>query len=67
MCVPIAIVPGDPAGVRARETLMALAAGVECPWRSEVREEKIRRGLWGEYATVHVEVRPLPHVARECH
>lgn len=55
---PFAIIPKDtPQGVALREKLALLAAtGAECEWQKERKEEKMRRGLWGDYATAQVEV-----------
>ncbi|KAI0364559.1 hypothetical protein BV20DRAFT_1125540 [Pilatotrama ljubarskyi] len=64
---PLAIVQKDDGpGIIARKQLATLAAtGEEPSWRTELKEEKIRRGLWGDYATVEVRcsiptVSPLP-------
>lgn len=57
--VPLAIVPADPAGVLMREKLNVMrSVESEVGWRTEWNEAKIRRGLWGEYSTVQVLVRP---------
>ncbi|KAI0355527.1 hypothetical protein OH77DRAFT_333492 [Trametes cingulata] len=63
---PLAVVPRDDVGVNVREQLAALAAaGAEPPWRTEVKQKRIRRGIWGDYATVKVQwsipnMSPLP-------
>ncbi|KAI0355531.1 hypothetical protein OH77DRAFT_1425041 [Trametes cingulata] len=63
---PLAVVQKDDVGMSVREQLTALAsAGAEQSWKIQTREEKIRRGLWGDYATVNVlwsmpNVSPLP-------
>ncbi|KAI0364608.1 hypothetical protein BV20DRAFT_974262 [Pilatotrama ljubarskyi] len=64
---PLAIIPKeDGHGVRAREQLATLAATrVEPSWRTQRQEEKMRRGLWGDYSTVEVRcsipmIHPLP-------
>ncbi|KAI8989923.1 hypothetical protein BD414DRAFT_460256 [Trametes punicea] len=54
--VPLAIVQKDTAGVRVREKLQDMTVGLGYPWRTMRREEKIRRGLWGDYATVQVQL-----------
>ncbi|KAL1944373.1 hypothetical protein VTO73DRAFT_3558 [Trametes versicolor] len=61
---PLAIIPKDsPQGVALREKLALMAAtGAECEWRKERKEEKMRRGLWGDYATAQVELQ-IPKVA----
>ncbi|KAI0364602.1 hypothetical protein BV20DRAFT_1125507 [Pilatotrama ljubarskyi] len=53
---PLAIVQKDDGpGIRAREELAAIAAtGAEPSWRTEWKEEKMRRGLWGDYSTAEV-------------
>ncbi|KAI0355530.1 hypothetical protein OH77DRAFT_1425040 [Trametes cingulata] len=64
---PLALVQkADGAGIKAREELATLAStGAEPTWRTGSQEEKIRRGLWGDYATVEVrclipDISPLP-------
>ncbi|KAI0832908.1 hypothetical protein BC628DRAFT_1415138 [Trametes gibbosa] len=53
--LPLVVVPADGAGVVAREKLAAIAAsGGAYEWNAAYKEEKIRRGLWGEYSTVQV-------------
>ncbi|KAH9854831.1 hypothetical protein C2E23DRAFT_893725 [Lenzites betulinus] len=53
--VPLVVVPADHAGVAVREKLTATAAsGGTYEWNAAYKEEKIRRGLWGEYSTVQV-------------
>ncbi|KAH9884970.1 hypothetical protein C8Q73DRAFT_718674 [Cubamyces lactineus] len=55
--LPLAIVQKDTVGVSARDSMLAMAAGgAQCPWKVFRGEEKIRRGLWGNYATVQVEI-----------
>ncbi|KAI0355529.1 hypothetical protein OH77DRAFT_1521078 [Trametes cingulata] len=56
----------DGAGIKAKEQLAALASRrAEPTWRTWLQEEKIRRGLWGDYATVEArcsipDISPLP-------
>ncbi|KAH9854832.1 hypothetical protein C2E23DRAFT_901776 [Lenzites betulinus] len=53
--VPLVVVPADHAGVVVREKLGAIAASGGTYERSAAyKEEKIRRGLWGDYSTVQV-------------
>ncbi|KAI0691290.1 hypothetical protein C8T65DRAFT_670569 [Cerioporus squamosus] len=47
---PLAVVPKDLTGGKLRDSMGSLG------WRKCERTEKIRRGLWGEYATAHVEL-----------
>ncbi|KAI0665732.1 hypothetical protein C8Q78DRAFT_985738 [Trametes maxima] len=54
--IPLALVPKDENAHRARAKFTALAAGDEGKWRTDSKEEKIRRGLWGDYATVQVQL-----------
>ncbi|KAI0364610.1 hypothetical protein BV20DRAFT_974265 [Pilatotrama ljubarskyi] len=63
---PLAVVQRDDVGANVREQLAALAVtGAEPPWRTEAKEKKMRRGMWGDYATVNVQwsipnMSPLP-------
>ncbi|KAI0638684.1 hypothetical protein C8Q77DRAFT_1154294 [Trametes polyzona] len=60
---PIALVPKDTQGAALREKLIAAAStGIPLPWRTELKEEKMRRGLWGDYATAQVELK-IPDVS----
>ncbi|KAI0774618.1 hypothetical protein BD413DRAFT_535211 [Trametes elegans] len=53
----LAVVPRDAGtGLRARERIGVLGIGEEGAWRTEFKEEKIRKGLWGDYATVQVKL-----------
>ena len=52
--MPLAVVPKDEVGVQLRERIPSLG------WRKGEKVEKIRKGLWGDYATVHVEVSISP-------
>ncbi|KAI0675742.1 hypothetical protein C8Q78DRAFT_346210 [Trametes maxima] len=54
--VPLALVPKDAEGVRVRERFSAITAATVSRWRTESHEEKIRRGLWGDYSTVRAEL-----------
>ncbi|KAI0641603.1 hypothetical protein C8Q79DRAFT_919106 [Trametes meyenii] len=54
--VPLALVQKDEDAHQARAKFTALAAGDEGRWRTDFKEEKIRRGLWGDYATVQVQL-----------
>ncbi|KAH9854833.1 hypothetical protein C2E23DRAFT_815827 [Lenzites betulinus] len=57
------LVPKDTAGVSVREKLALMAiTGEGVDWRTEAKEEKIRRGLWGEYSTVRAELK-IPRLA----
>ncbi|KAI0328201.1 hypothetical protein GY45DRAFT_1018698 [Cubamyces sp. BRFM 1775] len=60
--VPLAVAGRDTTGIAAREKLAAIAAGAEGLWRVHHAEEKIRKGLWGDYATVQVHLR-LPDIS----
>ncbi|KAH9884969.1 hypothetical protein C8Q73DRAFT_718671 [Cubamyces lactineus] len=60
--VPLAVAGRDSMGIAAREKLAAIAAGAQDLWRVYHAEEKIRKGLWGDYATVQVDLR-LPDVS----
>ncbi|KAI0832909.1 hypothetical protein BC628DRAFT_1335882 [Trametes gibbosa] len=52
------LVPKDTPGVSLREKLSLMAVtGEDVNWRSEAKEEKIRRGLWGDYSTVQAELK----------
>ncbi|KAL1944374.1 hypothetical protein VTO73DRAFT_3559 [Trametes versicolor] len=63
ICVPMAVVPFDAAGVAVRESLTAtVASGAEVDWKMAWREVKIRRGLWGDKSTVDVQLL-LPNIA----
>ncbi|KAI0658706.1 hypothetical protein C8Q70DRAFT_1054840 [Cubamyces menziesii] len=55
--VPLAVAGKDTTGVAAREKLSAIAAGAQGLWRVHHAEENIRKGLWGDYATVEVDLR----------
>ncbi|KAI0328193.1 hypothetical protein GY45DRAFT_1338282 [Cubamyces sp. BRFM 1775] len=55
--LPIAVVQRDIAGAGLRAKLSAMAQGADCGWRVGSAEGKIRRGLWGDYATVKAELR----------
>ena len=58
--MPLAVVPKDSVGIRELEKLPTSASGHAyefIPMRTLCKEDKIRRGLWGDYATVRVEVR----------
>ncbi|KAI0650969.1 hypothetical protein C8Q79DRAFT_1007179 [Trametes meyenii] len=54
--VTLALVPKDLVGLSVRERLSALGDGQISQWRTESKEEKIRRGLWGDYSTVQVQL-----------
>ncbi|KAI0677776.1 hypothetical protein C8Q78DRAFT_110275 [Trametes maxima] len=54
--VPLALVPRDIEGLRVRERLSALEGEQVAQWRTATKEEKIRRGLWGDYSTVQVQL-----------
>ena len=56
--VPIAVLPRDEVGVRVKE---GSVRGEVHGWQTKRKEEKIRKGLWGEYATVEVEVRHIAY------
>ncbi|KAI0638685.1 hypothetical protein C8Q77DRAFT_1154295 [Trametes polyzona] len=61
--VPIALVPKDAQGASLREKIVvATSIGVPLPWRTEIKEEKMRRGLWGDYATAQVELK-IPQIS----
>lgn len=51
--VPLAVVPQDAVGLRVKE---GSGRGVVHGWRTKRKEERIRKGLWGDYAKVEVEV-----------
>ncbi|TBU42929.1 hypothetical protein BD309DRAFT_961800 [Dichomitus squalens] len=53
--VPLAVLPKDDRGALMKE------AYVTTGWKTFTKEEKIRRGLWGEYSTVHVEL-AIPNI-----
>ncbi|KAI0658714.1 hypothetical protein C8Q70DRAFT_183606 [Cubamyces menziesii] len=59
--LPIAVVQRDIVGAGLRAKLSAMAQGVDYGWRIDRAESKIRRGLWGDYATVKAELR-IPDV-----
>ncbi len=48
--MPLAVVPKDTIGKNLGNGIASLG------WRKGERTEKIRRGLWGDYSTAHVEV-----------
>ncbi|RDX47805.1 hypothetical protein OH76DRAFT_1484486 [Lentinus brumalis] len=48
--MPLAVVPKDTIGKNLRNGIASLG------WRKGERTEKIRRGLWGDYSTAHVEL-----------
>ena len=48
---PLVILPMDQLGMQVRRTLPSAS------FRMVYAEEKMRRGLWGDYATARVEVR----------
>ena len=50
-CLPLTIVPKDEYGAQIRKASDARG------WKPYSKEEKIRKGLWGEYSKVTVEVR----------
>ena len=49
----ISVVPADPTGAQMKQLL---EAGWNGRWQAVQEEDKIRRGLWGGYAKVHVQV-----------
>ncbi|KAI0328202.1 hypothetical protein GY45DRAFT_1018697 [Cubamyces sp. BRFM 1775] len=56
--MPLAVVPKDSVGIRELEKLPTSASGHAHDYvhmRTLWKEDKIRRGLWGDYATVRVE------------
>ncbi|KAI0691288.1 hypothetical protein C8T65DRAFT_670562 [Cerioporus squamosus] len=55
--IPIAVLPKDELGAKIRENAEPEVRG----WKKHVREERIRKGLWGEYAKVKVEL-SLPDI-----
>ncbi|KAI0642174.1 hypothetical protein C8Q79DRAFT_1003114 [Trametes meyenii] len=57
--VPLALVPKDVEGVRVRERFSALTAATVSQWRTESRQEKIRRGLWGDYSILSIPDEPV--------
>ncbi|KAI0364609.1 hypothetical protein BV20DRAFT_974263 [Pilatotrama ljubarskyi] len=63
---PLAVVQKDDVGANVRQQLVTLAtAGAEPQWGTIRKAERIRRGLWGDYATVDVQfsipkMSPLP-------
>ncbi|KAH9884977.1 hypothetical protein C8Q73DRAFT_796087 [Cubamyces lactineus] len=59
--LPIAVVQKDVVGAGLRGKLSAIAQGANFGWRADRTEGKIRRGLWGDYATVKAELR-IPDV-----
>ncbi|KAI0793699.1 hypothetical protein C8Q74DRAFT_1445288 [Fomes fomentarius] len=56
--VPLAVVPQDAVGLRVKE---GSGRGVVHGWRTKRKEERIRKGLWGDYAKVEVEI-SLPDI-----
>ncbi|TFK83755.1 hypothetical protein K466DRAFT_497860 [Polyporus arcularius HHB13444] len=48
--IPRAVVPKDAFGARLRQNIGAVG------WRKGERTERMRKGLWGEYSTAHVEL-----------
>ncbi|KAH9884968.1 hypothetical protein C8Q73DRAFT_347945 [Cubamyces lactineus] len=57
--MPLAVVPKDSVGIRELEKLPTSTSGHAyeyVPMRTLWKEDKIRRGLWGDYATVRVEL-----------
>ena len=50
-CHPLAVVPKDQLGKRLKADLAVHG------WKTFSKEERIRKGLWGEYSKVTVEVR----------
>lgn len=57
--IPLPILPRDEAGAAVKDAYSSHG------WKTFTAEDKIRRGLWGDYSKVHVEVRshhraPLP-------
>ncbi|KAJ8474382.1 hypothetical protein ONZ51_g7260 [Trametes cubensis] len=59
--VPLAVVQRDAVGAALRKKLSAAANDGEIPWKVGCVEERIRRGLWGDYAVVQAELR-IPDV-----
>ncbi|KAI0328194.1 hypothetical protein GY45DRAFT_1326605 [Cubamyces sp. BRFM 1775] len=59
--VPLAVVQRDVVGAALRRKFSAAANDAEIPWKVGRAEEKIRRGLWGDYAVVQAELR-IPDV-----
>ncbi len=49
--VPLAILPKDELGAELK------AAHATHGWKTFQKEDRIRKGLWGDYSKVHVEVR----------
>ncbi len=49
----LSIVPADPAGAQIRQPLQT---GWNGRWQAVQEDDQIRRGLWGGYAKVHVQV-----------
>ncbi|RPD67563.1 hypothetical protein L226DRAFT_499814 [Lentinus tigrinus ALCF2SS1-7] len=54
---PIAVLPRDDVGAKIREDAQREVR----PWKKYEREERIRKGLWGDYAKVKVEL-SLPDI-----
>ncbi|KAI0328198.1 hypothetical protein GY45DRAFT_1326611 [Cubamyces sp. BRFM 1775] len=52
--IPLAVAQRDKLGTATKEKLEAISAGRIDAWRTHRVEEKIRKGLWGDYATVRV-------------
>ncbi|RPD67560.1 hypothetical protein L226DRAFT_529885 [Lentinus tigrinus ALCF2SS1-7] len=48
--MPLAVVPKDTMGGKLRDSMASLG------WRKGEKVEKIRKGLWGDYSTVQVEL-----------
>ncbi|KAH9926845.1 hypothetical protein B0H21DRAFT_137373 [Amylocystis lapponica] len=49
---PLAVLPPDVAGSQLRSQLQAGWTG---PWKTIVRQERVRKGIWGDYANVKME------------
>ncbi|KAJ8482999.1 hypothetical protein ONZ51_g4996 [Trametes cubensis] len=52
--VPLAIAQRNDMGIVIKDKLGAISAGRLDAWRTHRVEEKIRKGFWGDYATVRV-------------
>ena len=51
--IPLAVLPRDEVGAALK------AEHATHGWKSFTKEDSIRRGLWGDYSKVHVEVSVL--------
>ena len=49
--IPLPILPRDDAGAAVKDAYASYG------WKTFTAEDKIRKGLWGDYSKVHVEVR----------